>query len=156
MKDSNIQFIPFDDKYAKDFCSLNVEWLAKYFYVEPYDEKVLSNPKEHIIDTGGYIFFAKINNEVVGTVAIIKQKNFYELSKMAISPKHQGLKIGQKLLDFTIEFAKSKKWKSITLYSHRKLKTAIYIYSKKGFIEIPLEKDVHYERADIKMLLKLQ
>lgn len=155
LKNIKIEIIPFKDKFAKDFYDLNVAWLEKYFYIEPYDEKVLSNPKEHIIKTGGFIFFAITNNEVVGTFAFINQKNFFELSKMAVLPKYQNFKIGQKLLDFAIDFAQSKKWKSITLYSHRKLETAIYIYSKKGFIEIPLEKDVHYERADIKMRLNL-
>lgn len=155
MKNIKIEIIPFEEKLSKDFYNLNVTWLEKYFYVEPYDEKVLSDPKQHIIKTGGFIFFAVINLEVVGTFAFINQKRFFELSKMAVSSKYQNLKIGQKLLDFAIDFAYSKKWKSITLYSHRKLETAIYIYSKKGFKEIPLEKDVHYKRADIKMKLDL-
>ena len=51
-----LKIIPFHSKYTQDFYNLNVEWLEKYFYVEPYDEKVLSNPQKHIIETGGYIF----------------------------------------------------------------------------------------------------
>ena len=74
---------------------------------------------------------------------------------MAVAPKYQGLKIGQKLMHFCIEFAKSKNWKNITLYSHRKLVPAINLYRKIGFKEVELEKDVHYERANIKMLLEL-
>lgn len=104
-----VSIIPFEEKYAKQFYNLNVEWLEKYFYVEPYDQKVLSNPKTYIIDKGGFIFFATYNNEIVGTVALINQQLFYELSKMAVSPKYQGLKIGQKLIDFCIEFGKEKK-----------------------------------------------
>ena len=154
--DANIiEIIPFEEKYATDFYDLNVAWLKKYFYVEPYDEKVLSNPKEYVIDPGGFIFFAKYNNAIVGVVALINQKTFFELSKMAVAPKYQGLKIGQKLMHFCIEFAKSKNWKNITLYSHRKLVPAINLYRKIGFKEVELEKDVHYERANIKMLLEL-
>ncbi|WP_439129654.1 GNAT family N-acetyltransferase [Polaribacter sp.] len=152
--DNKIQFISFDEKYAKDFYNLNVEWLQKYFYVEPYDEKVLSNPQEFIIDKGGFIFFAKHNKEVVGTFAFIKQDGFYEMSKMAVANEFQGLKIGQKMLGFCIDFAKSKKWENIILYSNKSLKTAIYLYRKNGFKEIPLEKDVYYERANIKMILE--
>ena len=74
---------------------------------------------------------------------------------MAVLPKYQGLKIGQQLMHFCIEFAKSKDWKSITLYSHRKLVPAINLYKKVGFKEVEIEKEVHYERANIKMLLKL-
>lgn len=150
-----VEIIPFEEKYASHFYNLNVEWLEKYFYVEPYDKKVLSNPKEYIINSGGFIFFAKNNNEIVGVVSIINQKTFFELSKMAVSPKYQGLKIGQKLMDFSIDFARLQGWKSITLYSHRSLVPAINLYRKMGFKEIPVEKNSHYERSDIKMLLEL-
>ena len=155
MNINTIEIIPFEEKYAKYFYDLNADWLKKYFYIEPYDEKVLSNPKQYVIDPGGFIFFAKYNSEIVGVVSLINQKTFFELSKMAVSPKYQGFKIGQQLMDFTINFAKEKGWDSITLYSHRSLKAAIQLYKKVGFKEIPVEKDSHYERADIKMLLAL-
>lgn len=154
MNSKIVEIIPFQKKYSNNFYDLNVEWLEKYFYVEPYDKKVLSNPKEYIIDNGGFIFFAKYNNEIVGVVALINQKTFFELSKMAVSPKYQGLKIGKKLMNFCIDFAKKKQWKSITLYSHRSLVPAISLYRKIGFKEVEVEKDVHYERADIKMILE--
>ena len=150
-----LDIIPFDLQYSNRFYDLNVEWLEKYFYVEPYDKKVLSNPQEYIIDNGGYIFFAKFNDVVVGTVALINQSTFFELSKMAVSPKYQGLKIGQQLMNHCIDFAKQQDWKSITLYSHRSLGPAINLYKKVGFVEVELEKDSHYERSDIKMKLEL-
>jgi ribosomal protein S18 acetylase RimI-like enzyme len=155
INNENLQIIAYQPKYAKDFYDLNVAWLQKYFYVEPYDEKVLSNPKEYVLDAGGFIFFAKYNNEIVGVIALINQKTFFELSKMAVLPKYQGLKIGQKLVDFCVNFAKQQNWKSITLYSHRSLVPAINLYKKIGFIEIPVEENSHYERADIKMILNL-
>ena len=151
----NLEIIAYQPEFAKDFYNLNVEWLEKYFYVEPYDEKVLSNPQEYVLDPGGFIFFAKYNTEIVGVVSIINQKTFYELSKMAVLPKYQGLKIGLQLMNFCIEFAKNQQWKSITLYSHRKLVPAISLYKKLGFKEIPLEEKSHYERSDIKMMLEL-
>ncbi|WP_397446441.1 GNAT family N-acetyltransferase [Polaribacter sp. R77954] len=150
-----LEIIPFEDQYAPYFYDLNVAWLKKYFYVEPYDEKVLSNPKKYVIAPGGFIFFAKFKDQIVGVVSFINQETFFELSKMAVAPQYQGLKIGQKLMDFCIDFAKEKGWNSITLYSHRSLASAIQLYKKVGFKEIELEKDSHYERSDIKMLLQL-
>jgi len=41
------------------------------------------------------------------------------------------------------------------LYSNRSLVKAISLYKKVGFEEVELESDVYYERADIKMTLKL-
>ena len=154
MELEKVEIIAYQPKYAALFYKLNVEWLEKYFYVEPYDEKVLSNPQKYILDAGGFIFFAKYNNEIVGVVSLINQKTFFELSKMAVAPKYQGLKIGEKLMDFCIQFAKNQQWKSVTLYSNRKLIPAIELYKKTGFKEVELEKKSHYERSDIKMLLE--
>jgi ribosomal protein S18 acetylase RimI-like enzyme len=155
LEKKTITIVPFDKKYSKDFYNLNVEWLEKFFFVEPYDEKVLSSPQEYIIDAGGFIFFIKNEDRVIGTIALINQNTYFELSKMAILPAYQGLKIGQQLIEYCIKFAKEQQWKTITLYSNRKLVPAINLYEKVGFVEVPLEKDVHYERANIKMILDL-
>jgi ribosomal protein S18 acetylase RimI-like enzyme len=150
-----IKIIPYQDSYSKFFFDLNPEWLEKYYYIEEHDREVLSNPKSYIIDNGGYIFFAKYNNEVVGTVALINNPEGFELSKMAVSPKYRGLKIGQKMMEYCIEFTKNKKWDKLILYSSRKLENAIYIYRKYNFIEVEIEENCPYERCDIKMVLKL-
>lgn len=155
MQATSIDIIPFESEYATHFYELNAAWLEKYFYIEPYDEKVLSNPKKYILQSGGFIFFAKINSEIVGTVALINQGSFFELSKMAVTPAYQGKKIGLKLMEYCIQFARAQQWKSITLYSHRKLVPAIQLYQKIGFQEIPLEENSHYERSDIKMRFDL-
>ena len=54
-----IDIISYQPEYAPSFYELNIEWLKTFFYVEPYDDEVLSNPKKYIIDKGGHIFFAK-------------------------------------------------------------------------------------------------
>ena len=155
MSNSTLEIIPFKEEFASYFYELNVAWLKKYFYVEPYDQLVLSNPQIYILDKGGFIFFGRYQNEIVGVVSLINQGSFFELSKMAVTPEFQGLKFGLQLMEFAIEFAKSKGWENLILYSNRKLVPAINLYSKLGFKEIPLETDVNYERADIKMELSL-
>lgn len=150
----DLEIIPFKEEYSQQFYDLNAMWLKKYFYIEPYDEKVLSKPNENIIAKGGYIFFARYKKEIVGVVSLINQKTFFELSKMAVDPKFQGLKIGKELVKYCIAFAKKKNWSNIILYSHKSLETAIHLYKKMGFIEIPVEEKSHYKRANIKMILE--
>ncbi|WP_046758038.1 GNAT family N-acetyltransferase [Kordia jejudonensis] len=153
---NTISIIPFDEKYASDFYDLNIEWLETFFYVEPHDEEVLSQAKSYIIDQGGHIFFAKIEGEIVATVAFMKiSDDIFELGKMAVTPKRRGQKIGQQLLQYCLDFAKSENMEKLLLYSNRKLENAIYIYKKYGFVEIPIEKNNPYARGDIKMELKL-
>lgn len=153
-----ISIVEFDPIYAKDFYNLNVEWLKTYFYVEPFDEEVLSKPEVYIINKGGHIFFAKKDSLVLGTVALMPttMENVLELTKMAVLPSSRGLKIGQQLLQHCIDFAKSKQLKGLLLYSNTKLENAIYIYRKFGFVEIPVEANSPYKRGNIKMELKFQ
>jgi ribosomal protein S18 acetylase RimI-like enzyme len=150
-----VEIISFEKQYAKDFYKLNIEWLETFFYVEPFDEEVLSKPEHYIINKGGYIFFAKINDEIVGTVALMPManKNDFELTKMAVSPNHRGYKIGQKLMQHCIDYSKSIRLQKLILYSNTKLENAIYIYRKYGFIEIPVEPNSPYKRSNIKMEL---
>lgn len=151
-----VEIIQFEKKYSKDFYDLNIEWLKTYFYVEQLDEEVLSKPEQYIIEKGGYIFFAKLNEDIVGTVALMPiGEQLLELTKMAVSPKHRGFKIGQKIMQYCIDFAKEKQLPKLVLYSNRKLENAIYIYRKYGFVEVPLEANSPYKRSDIKMELKL-
>lgn len=151
MNTQTVEIIPFTPELKEPIKTLNLEWLTKYFRVEEKDKLVLSNPQEEIIDKGGMIFYAKYSGEIIGTVSLIKIDNdIFELSKMAVSDKAQGLGIGNKLLIHCMAVAEEKNIKTLILYSNRKLLSAIHLYKKFGFYEISLEDGV-YDRADIKM-----
>lgn len=152
---NKVEIIPFTIELKEPIKTLNLEWLHKYFKVEPLDEKVLSDPQGQIIDKGGMIFYAQYNNKIVGTASLLKIDNTtFELSKMAVSDGNQGLGIGKKLIEHCLNEGKKKGIQKLILYSNRKLLPAIHLYESFGFIEIPVEDGI-YERADIKMEKKL-
>lgn len=149
-----IKFREFTAKDSEQFKALNIEWLKKYFEVEPIDEIVLNNPRSEILDSGGFIFMAEIKEKVIGTFAFIKKRNqIYEFSKMAIDPKFRNKGYGNVMMQFAISFAKKYRWNKIILYSNTTLKNSIHLYFKYGFIEVPMEADVIYSRGNIKMEL---
>ena len=151
-----ISFKKFSKIDTGKFKSLNLEWLDRYFKVEPIDELVLNNPEREIVGKGGFIFMIQKNYNTIGTFAFIKKtEKIYEFSKMAIVPEERGNGYGNKAMVFLIEFAKNKKWSKLILYSNTKLKNSIHLYSKYGFKEVPLEKNVIYSRGNIKMELSL-
>ena len=153
---TNISFKKFSKIDSEKFKSLNLEWLNRYFKVEPIDELVLNNPKREIIDKGGFIFMIEKNSDIIGTFAFIKKsEKIYEFSKMAIIPDERGNGYGNKAMKFLIQFAKNKKWSRLILYSNTKLKNSIHLYRKYGFKEIPIEKNLIYSRGNIKMELSL-
>lgn len=148
---NKIEIIPYSDQLKEAIKVLNYEWLEKYFRVEQSDIQWLSNPKEEIIDKGGFIFYAKLNSEIVGTASLLKKtEDVFELGKMAVSEKAQGHKIGTLLLEHCLQFAKQKQIRTLILYSNTKLKSALHLYRKYGFSEIKLDEEL-YERANIKM-----
>lgn len=152
----SLKILPFESKHALNFKTLNIAWLEEYFYVEEKDKILLSDCENAIIAKGGYIFMAEYNKIIVGCFSLLpyKNKNF-ELGKMAVDVNYQGLAFGQKLVSFAIDFAKEQNWEKITLYSSTKLPAALHIYRKYGFRDVELEKNLPYERSDVKMELSL-
>ena len=151
-----VEIIEYQPKYKEAFKKLNYEWLEKYFYIEKIDVDILSEPETHILNKGGYIFFARLNDEIVGTIALMKHEDLgFELTKMAVTEKYQGLKIGEKLALAVINKAKSLGQKNIFLESNIKLIPALNLYKKLGFeYRDNTKRKSDYQRADIYMVLE--
>lgn len=148
--------VPFSEEYAPDFARINYEWLDIYFHIEPYDYQVLDDPKQHIVDPGGEVFFALRDGMVVGTAALIlRDPDTYELSKMGVVPMYKGQGIGQQLMRHALDYAREVGKKRVYLDSNRRLAPAIQLYHKMGFREIPVDANTPYERCDIRMEMEL-
>ncbi len=146
-----IDIIQYSEDTKAYIKTLNVEWLEKYFRVEENDEIQLSSPKEEILDKGGFIYYARHNGDIVGTASLLRiTDKEYELGKMAVTSKSQGMGIGKMLMEHCLNEAKKKGIRKLILYSNTSLTPAIAMYRKYGFHEVELEHG-HYERANIKM-----
>lgn len=152
-----VEIATYNPKYKKDFKDLNIEWISNYFVVEPNDVKALDHAEDYIINKGGEIFAAVLNEEVLGVCALIKSegKDYdYELAKMAVSPRAQGKGVGLLLAESAIKWVKEKGASKIYLESNTKLKPAIKLYEKLGFKEVTGLSSA-YDRVDIQMILML-
>jgi N-acetylglutamate synthase-like GNAT family acetyltransferase len=151
-----LQFEPYSDKLKSAFYELNIVWLKEMSLLEPYDEYVLKNPVEAIVEKGGEIFFGILKGEVVATVALMPTAyGALELNKMAVKKECQGRGMGHEIMQFVLDQCRSNGVKEVELYSNLRLKNAIHLYHKFGFVEIPLTKDSPYDRADIRMKIHL-
>jgi len=156
INNQEIRIVDFASKYKADFARLNYEWIHKYFKVEDSDRKSLDHPQENIINPGGHIFMAELNGEVVGTCALIKMDDKrYELAKMGVSPKAQGLGIGRLLGQAIIQKARELGAEVLYLESNTVLVPAINLYYKLGFKKVEPH-DSPYARCNIQMELDLQ
>ncbi|MFW2568136.1 GNAT family N-acetyltransferase [Aliarcobacter butzleri] len=153
----DIKIVKLSPKYKEDFKKINLWWIGEYFEVEESDIKVLNEPEKYIIDMGGEIFLALYKDEVVGTCALIKSKNEnfdFELAKLAVLSKVQGLKLGLLLSQAVITEAKNRGGKTIFLETNSVLTPAVSLYKKLGFEEIPNFKS-KYKRVNLVMLKNL-
>ena len=152
----NLEIVPFNGDYKSAFESLNREWIEEYFVMEEEDLKTLQNPESYIMEKGGEIFFAVLDGDVVGTSAMIHtSKGIYELAKMSVAKKLQGLGIGKKLLKRCIDFSKEREATEIFLITNDSLKPALNLYQSCGFVLNEQNDDNRYERGNTKMTLIL-
>jgi GNAT superfamily N-acetyltransferase len=154
---TGMKIVAFDAAYADDFKSLNLVWLERYFWVEPLDIAVLSNPEGAIIKPGGMVFFALLEGVVVGTCALIRHtEGLFELSKMAVADNHQGHGIGTQLLGHVIAWARSQSIQKLFVETNTVLERAVRLYQRVGFRETAHDSsNSHYRRTNLKMELNL-
>jgi putative acetyltransferase len=151
----SIEILNYQHRYQPDFKRLNIAWIERYFRVEPHDEEQLDNPEKYILTDGGQVFLARLGDDIVGTVALVKvDEQTYEMAKMAVSEAHQGLGIGKKLCLHLINEARAMGIKRLYLESNRILTPALTLYASVGFVEVPVPESP-YQRADIAMELML-
>ena len=154
----NIKVVPYDESYKAYFRELNYAWIKKYFEVESMDQRILDDPDHFILEPGGTILFALFEGEVAGTCALIKQDDeTFELAKMAVEERFQGLQIGKKLGIEAVRTAKKMGAKSLILESNKKLTRALNLYRRLGFVEVCTGHDKSlYHRANITMRLNFE
>lgn len=152
-----ISIIKFEERYAGRFADLNYQWIAETYGIEPHDREILDHPFEAVIQVGGEIFFAVVDTEAAGTVAMIPLgDDAYELTKMAVDPAYRGRRIGDRLMEACIDLAREGDRRRIILESNTKQAAAIRLYRKFGFQEIPLDPNSQYSRANIRMELVVE
>ena len=140
---------------ATAFRTLNEEWITKYFRMEESDYKALDHPQEYILDKGGYIYIGLYKGAPLATCALIRMDDGgFELAKMAVSPKAQGLGIGYLIGEACIEKARDLGAPRVYLESNTALKPAINLYHKLGFRKAAGPPSP-YERCNIQMELVL-
>lgn len=150
-----VRIVGFDPRWRADFARLNLEWLRRWFVVEPFDEEVLGDPERHILADGGCVLFALLDDaRAVGTVALRHAGDgVYELTKMAVEPGLRGAGIGRALLDAAIDAYRGLGGRELYLESSSVLEAALRMYESAGFVHHPAPRPgSHYARADIHMI----
>jgi putative acetyltransferase len=141
------------------FRRLNEEWIERYFRVEPKEAAILADPKGTVLDPGGKIFFAIVDEQCVGCCALRRMSDSeFEVAKMAVTAACQGAGIGRKLLQTVIAAGRAIGARRLYLETNHQLKPAIRLYESMGFRHLSPEEIIPspYARADVYMELLLR
>jgi GNAT superfamily N-acetyltransferase/DNA-binding MarR family transcriptional regulator len=155
---AHVEIADYRPAYKKHFGALSRQWLEKYFTVEPADARLLGDPNGQIVHKGGAILFALVNEEVVGTCALIRHAgDVFELAKMAVAEAAQGRGIGRALAQAVMARARAMGAHDLYLQTSPVLTVACKLYRKLGFRRLkhhPLPAD-KYHRCTITMRRRL-
>jgi DNA-binding MarR family transcriptional regulator/N-acetylglutamate synthase-like GNAT family acetyltransferase len=148
----------FSDELAPSFYEINATWISTMFTLEDIDREILSQPRQKIVDPGGFILFVESAElGVVGTCALMKvEPGVFELTKMGVVEAARGRKAGELLLRATLERAKTMDIETLYLLTNSKCVAAISLYEKLGFqhdARVLKKYGGEYARCDVAMSL---
>lgn len=147
-----ITIVPFAAEYAPIFDRLNRAWIEEFFTIEPFDDVVLTQPQKMILDTGGEIWFAALNGEVIGACALLPfSDGVLEFTKLGVDEKARGAGVARALLTHCQTRAKAKGAHTLKIFTSTRLGPANALYRSAGFIEVEMSaaQKTRYARADI-------
>ena len=152
-----VEIVPYRPDLRADFYEINASWINQDFVMEEIDKKILKNPETEILAKGGQVFFAldRRTGETLGACALMPHGGKWELTKMGVLPAARGRGIGEKLAREVIAAAREKGLPQIYLETNSKLKPAINLYRKLGFVHVPQPESSDYARSDVTMELDL-
>ncbi len=154
---TDIEIIPYDVRYRENWRIINQQWIEKLFKLEEEDIVNLNDPEKYVLDRGGEIYFALLDGEPVGAIALKKHSpTRFELSKMGVIPQARGHGIGNLLVEKVLERYKARGGSELFLETNSSLVPAITLYKKYGFVEVPAPEKTPYERADYFMELQAE
>lgn len=147
------EFMPGDEAAFRD---INLEWIERYFVVEPKDRDVLGDPRKYILDPGGAILLALDGEAPVGAVAlIVLGDGSVELAKMGVRPSAQGKGVGRMLVAAAVARARQMGMRRVYIETNARLETAIRLYRDAGFVPLEQRMPSPYARADVQLELIL-
>ncbi len=153
-----MQILPYKPEYTPAFDRLNRAWIEQYFWVEPFDNEVLTKPEKYILNEGGELWFAVENGQVLGACALLKlREDLFEFTKLGVDENARGKGVARALLRHCVERARAVGHPVLRIYTSRKLIPANTLYRAEGFIEqeMSAQDKTRYKRADIMYELPL-
>ena len=137
---NEVRIVGYSERYADDFKRISYEWLNDYSILEDVDVEMIENFRDVILKNHGDMFFAKVGDEIAGTLSLMKLSDgVYELVKFGVTKKYRGQGVGRVLLQYVIDFATKKGYKKLIVHTMSILKPSIHLYKNMKFNQVTVE-----------------
>lgn len=146
---TEIEIIPFEEKYRQDFIDFNTDWIITNFgFLEEHDKETFEKIDDEL-KAGAMIFFAVKNGTALATcMATPMEGGTWEICKLGSNKNMPHKGAGSAVFEAAMQWALDHGAERLFILSNSKLKPALHIYKKFGFKEIKLN-DYEYARGDI-------
>ena len=152
---SEIKIVPFEEKYTQQVVDLILPIQRNVFNIDISieDQPDLLRIQQEFIDTVGNFWVALFNDQVIGTIALVKLENHCgAIKKMFAAKEFRGEKqVGRKLLETLVAYCKHQGYERLYLGTVEVLKAAQKFYKKHDFQLIDkseMLKDYHLMDVD--------
>ena len=131
-----ISIIDYRPSLKKHFYNLAAPWLKGVLHgeLEEEDKYTLSNPGKAYIEQGGFLFYAKYKEKIVGCVVLKRlDESSFEFAKLFIDPEYRKMGIATKLIERCITRCKENEVETLWLQTTMSMPQAHRLYYKLGF-----------------------
>lgn len=133
-----LEIVDYDPNYKTAYLMMVREWILRDYrgYMEGEEKFSLNSPAEAYLLSGGFLFFALLEQKPIGCVALKKiDAGRYELSKLTVIEAEQGQGIGRRLLERCISRCKENNASELWIQTTDAMERANAMFEKLGFVE---------------------
>lgn len=131
-----VEIVDYRPSLKQHFSDLVKPWLLEVLdgELEKEDKFTIANPDKAYIKTGGFIFFAKHKDEIIGCVVLERlDEETFEFAKLYINPNYRKMGIATKLIERCLTRCKENEVKELWLQTTMSMPQAHKLYYKLGF-----------------------
>jgi DNA-binding MarR family transcriptional regulator/N-acetylglutamate synthase-like GNAT family acetyltransferase len=113
-------------------------YAREYGWVEPFEglcAQIVADFVNNFDEKRERCWIAEMDGENVGCVMLVQDEapDVARLRLLLVDPKARGLRLGTRLVDECVTFARKAGYKKVTLWTHSALTAARHVYEKAGF-----------------------
>lgn len=139
-KTEKVFIIDYTPQLKTAFQQLVKPWLLEVLNgtLEKEDEYVLEHPDKAYLDTGGFIFFARVGGDIAGCVVLKRlSDDEFEFAKLYIKNDYRNLGLATRLIERCITRCKENEATRLWLQTTLRMPAAHKLYYKLGFKDNP-------------------